>query len=162
MPTTWLMRSKKESTVKESDFSQFDDARVREVMAAAATLLEDVTIFPNVTPISSIERLKTALFAAQHSKPKPHWQPQLANFCGKCGHIAWLMHLKEGLCLGCQETRSVIGPVNHFEVDMSKPGGNAFVEAVESKPRRTPMHRTHDDDGMPVDRDADGNDIVDD
>lgn len=160
MPMTCLPRLKGESTVKESDFSQFADARVREVMAAAANLVEACD-----RGWSTEERLgllKTALFEAQHSKPKPHGQPQLANFCGKCGHIAWLMHLKEGLCLGCQETRSVIGPVNHFEVDMSKPGGNAFVEAVESKPRRTPMHRTHDDDGMPVDRDADGNDIVDD
>lgn len=41
---------------------------------------------------------------AQHSKPKDDGpEPQLANFCKKCGHIAWLVHLKWGLCLDCQE-----------------------------------------------------------
>jgi len=29
-------------------------------------------------------------------------KPQLATYCGKCGNIAFLVHLKDGLCLQCQ------------------------------------------------------------
>lgn len=84
------------------DFPQFPDPRVREVMAAAANLVETAARRGAVWE-SELADLKTALFAAQHSQPKvTGHQPQLANFCGKCGHIAWLAHLKESLCLDCQ------------------------------------------------------------
>lgn len=60
--------------MKPDDFPQFDDPRVREVMAAAANLVEALTeagftgeYGPIQTPMG---RLKTELFAAQHSKPK--------------------------------------------------------------------------------------------
>jgi hypothetical protein len=57
--------------MKESDFSQFDDPRVREVFAAAANLLEVL----NNNMLTNYERIKAnelniALFAAQHSKPR--------------------------------------------------------------------------------------------
>lgn len=53
------------------DFKQFDDPRVREVMAAAANLLEVL----NNNMLTNYERIKAnelniALFAAQHSRPK--------------------------------------------------------------------------------------------
>lgn len=53
--------------MKESDFSQFSDPRVREVMAAAANLVEAL---PHGWFHRAAENLKTALFAAQHSKPR--------------------------------------------------------------------------------------------
>lgn len=54
--------------MKESDFPQFDDPRVREVFAAAANLVEwyEAVFGESI----SLEPLKTALFAAQHSRPK--------------------------------------------------------------------------------------------
>lgn len=54
--------------MKESDFPQFDDPRVREVFAMAANLVEDIYKGRSIT--ISADALKTALFAAQHSKPK--------------------------------------------------------------------------------------------
>lgn len=58
--------------MKESDFSQFSDPRVREVMAAAANLVEDLgkRVVFDVFLQQRITSLKTALFAAQHSKPR--------------------------------------------------------------------------------------------
>lgn len=55
------------------DFPQFDDPRVREVMAAAANLVEELhRDYANLEIV--VERrcddLETALVAAQHSKPK--------------------------------------------------------------------------------------------
>lgn len=139
MPTTWLMRSKKASNVKESDFSQFPDARVREVMAAAANLVECMRRAE--LTCKELDALEAALFAAQHSKPKC----PVATINGITYHS------------------DVSVPPHTFVVqpnDWECPGCDAGSQ--HSKPRRTPMHRTHDDDGMPVDRDADGNDIVDD
>lgn len=143
--------------MKESDFPQFDDPRVRDVFAAAANL---VGYCSNMAPPShcwdELDDLKTALFAAQHSKPKAEGHaPQLANFCKGCGHIAWIVHLEAGLCLACQEAAQHPKP----SVDAL-----AFIAACEEKAhrRRTPAHRTHDDDGMPVDRNAEGYDISDD
>lgn len=58
------------------DFPQFDDPRVREVMAAAANLIELIAM-PIQVSMASFEEfrrvhdaLKDALFAAQHTKPK--------------------------------------------------------------------------------------------
>lgn len=58
--------------MKPEDFPQFDDPRVREVMAAAANLVEGIIsgVFSQDDENESIYALKTALFAAQHSKPK--------------------------------------------------------------------------------------------
>lgn len=106
--------------LNESDFPQFDDPRVREVMSAAANLVEYLVESrrPWGLQQSAEERaLTTALFAAQHSRPKLDGpESQLANFCKGCGHIAWLVHLKEGRCLDCQEA------------------------AQHSKPKETPEH----------------------
>lgn len=53
------------------DFPQFDDPRVREVMAAAANLVERIARSQASAFVhDGADMLKTALFAAQHSKPK--------------------------------------------------------------------------------------------
>lgn len=74
------------------DFPQFDDPRVREVFAAAANLVERLDPNPNA-PSNSLagaaNTLKTALFAAQHSRPK-------ANHGGYCKHGTGVP------CEGCQ------------------------------------------------------------
>jgi hypothetical protein len=63
--------------VKPEDFPQFDDPRVREVMAAASNLVEWLTTAKQGSGWMSVSDetaefidLKTALFAAQHSRPK--------------------------------------------------------------------------------------------
>lgn len=69
--------------MKSEEFTQFDDPRVREVMAAAANLAEALdSPAKNISEACSGDEgcwcdvcdakkgLKTALFAAQHSKPK--------------------------------------------------------------------------------------------
>jgi len=140
------------------DFNQFNDPRVRDVMSAAANLVETLAshqpyAHASLAPIHvATDALKTALFAAQHSLPKitrnretpgsrefwskaeasaeevatwSEWkrtginvaqtrdtprepEPQLANFCKQCGHIAWLVHLKDGRCLDCQDVFEVL------------------------------------------------------
>lgn len=86
------------------DFPNFDDERVKCVMAAAANLVEAMNVRNGW--YCEFEALKTALFAAQHSQPKPSGhQPQLANFCDKCGRTTWLVHLKAGICLDCQDVQ---------------------------------------------------------
>jgi len=64
--------------MKPEDFDMYDDPRVRAVFAAAARVCE-VT---NTEPLGvAIDALRTALFAAQHSKPKePPSEP-----CEVCG-----------------------------------------------------------------------------
>lgn len=66
------------------DFSQFDDPRVREVMAAAANLVEEtITVLGEYEADRKLyngeqvlknlaETLAKALFAAQHSKPRKY------------------------------------------------------------------------------------------
>lgn len=62
--------------MKESDFPQFPDPRVREVFAAAANLVEAIDDIPEDQCIEhelwvwKNEELRAALFAAQHSRPK--------------------------------------------------------------------------------------------
>lgn len=68
--------------MKPEDFPQFDDPRVREVMAAAANLVEYVAEYVELfakhgkAPITirlmgeEAAKVTEALFAAQHSKPK--------------------------------------------------------------------------------------------
>lgn len=54
------------------DFPQFDDPRVRAVMAAAANLVAAAAMHKDFRQFAytTIEACQTALFAAQHSKPK--------------------------------------------------------------------------------------------
>lgn len=57
--------------MKPDDFSQFDDPRVREVMAAAANLVEIMVAGVETDRYDpEFLALKTALFAAQHTRPK--------------------------------------------------------------------------------------------
>lgn len=201
------------------DFSQFDDPRVRDVMAAAANLVEELhRDYANLEIV--VERrcddLETALFAAQHSRPKAnhggyckhgtgvpcegcqlaalrdmqeaaqhsepkepgeswpckgfaapyrctseqcrpkHSKPKNER-CARCGHTPALKD--ECLCARCREERQPADgcltlelarrnhekPVkfdewgygtaetNRFDVDGSKPGGKAFIAAIEGR-----------------------------
>jgi hypothetical protein len=143
------------------DFPQFDDPRVREVFAAAANACEKAGAFidheeaaygadARVEAASiAITALKTALFAAQHSKPK--------NECANCGDYREAApgsdHCQECLDdIAAGEAREAAQhskpathekpvefdkwgfgkPVtNRFDVDGSKPGGKAFIAAVD-------------------------------
>lgn len=157
--------------MKPEDFPQFDDPRVREVMAAAANLVEDIYKGRSIT--ISADALKTALFAAQHSRPKepsPLWQCGNSMcsdgrdmLCGECAEvIAWLDAQHSASRATCQECggpgyhypqcaqhskpKTHEHPVefdkwgyskpvtNRFNVDGSKPGGKAFIAAVEHAP----------------------------
>lgn len=95
------------------DFPQFPDPRVREVMACAANLAETVSMHINVSDgvHDATDALKTALFAAQHSKARTHEHPVEFDKWG----------------FGKPVT-------NRFDVDGSKPGGKAFIAAIEEKP----------------------------
>lgn len=104
------------------DFPQFPDPRVREVMAAAANLVEAMQRGPEHE--DEFFTLKTALFAAQHSKPKdqehqsvpmteyemPHRsreKPSSTSLCLNCGrrwagtHPELVRHVAK--CLACKE-----------------------------------------------------------
>lgn len=105
-------------TLTPDDFPQFDDPRVREVMAAAARVVEwyeEQFPYSNLVGRVWIEGLKTALFAAQRSKPRAHEKPIPAD--------EW----------GFQHPET-----NQFIVVGSKPGGKAFIEAVEA-PGQSPF-----------------------
>lgn len=120
--------------MKESDFPQFDDPRVREVMAAAANLVEELhRDYANLEIV--VERrcddLETALFAAQHSAPRATCQecggpgyhyPQCVQHPKPSTHEKPIEFDKWGY--GTPE-------VNQFLVDGSKPGGKAFIGAIE-------------------------------
>jgi hypothetical protein len=75
------------------DFPQFDDPRVREVMAAAANLVEDLRErWEDETPMPGLlrctELVEEALFAAQHSRPKtlpPCLRCRNDATCQSCG-----------------------------------------------------------------------------
>lgn len=58
--------------MEESDFSQFDDPRVRAAFAAAANLVECLRRNGRIGDVpldQKVTKLTEALFAAQHSKP---------------------------------------------------------------------------------------------
>lgn len=71
--------------MKPEDFPQFTDPRVREVMAAAANLVETAARRGAVWE-SELVDLKAALFAAQHSRPKED-APQLCDCKPGCTRV---------------------------------------------------------------------------
>lgn len=93
--------------MKESDFPQFPDPRVREVMAAAANLVEYVAEYVELfakhgkVPITirlmkeESDKVTAALFAAQHSKQK---EPPCVRVHGK---EAWCEKCEVGACAHC-------------------------------------------------------------
>lgn len=126
------------------DFPQFDDPRVRAVMAAAANLVAAAAMHKDFRQFAytTIEACQTALFAAQHSKPKGsvlrhtdacQMVDGYGDDCPRCQHI--LKHEErppthekpikfDKWGYGTAET-------NQFLVDSSKPGGKAFIAAIE-------------------------------
>jgi len=120
------------------DFPQFDDPRVREVMAAAANLVEYCS---NMAPPShcwdELDALKTALFAAQHSRPKCDcYDDGVGSVLGPLCQVHRPAQHSKPSTPGCSTLelarRAREKPVtNRFNVDGSKPGGKAFIAAVE-------------------------------
>lgn len=120
--------------MKESDFPQFDNPRVREMMAAAANLVEMVLNddskldewYYHLTNLAQV--LETALFAAQHSKPKNKWTPaveqqRLANMLEIPVDILNPEHASKSKC-DCYDDGigAVLGP----KCQSHRPVGNSF------------------------------------
>lgn len=98
------------------DFSQFDDVRVRNVMAAAANLVEAMYSSPCEPEYPELNDLKTALFAAQHSRPK-HVEVVLDTClggceCPKCGENTYVSLKRCTKCHGDGVSHCVICGVN--------------------------------------------------
>lgn len=92
------------------DFSQFEDPRVRAVMAAAANLVESIDAIPEDRCIEhelwawKNEELRNALFAAQHSKPKEDAYEQILKLRDQLESEGRCCHCGDRDCAGvCQD-----------------------------------------------------------
>lgn len=104
--------------MKPNDFPQFPDPHAREVMAAAANLVEGIIsgVFSQDDENESIYALKMALFAAQHSRPK-HVEVVMDTClggceCPKCGENTYVSLKRCTKCHGDGVSHCVICGVN--------------------------------------------------